>query len=347
MSHRSEVVAGMPRSRWPLVVVAAALSVVVCASVSSGPAVAGEATIRQVDGKYRVEIDGELFTEYRYDGYAKPILYPLLGPGGARMTRDYPQKEDSPGEAHDHRHHRSLWFTHGEVRLASGDGKWHSFWHEGAGAGKTVHEKVLAVGAQDGKVSIQTRNRWETAQGKKLCVDERTISFFSLGSARAIDYEITVRATEGEIVLGDTKEGTMGIRTHPALRIRGPVAKGKAVNSEGDRDAALWGKRAKWVDYWGPVDGQVVGVAILDHPKNPVHPTWWHARDYGLVAANPFGVSYFEKKPRGTGEMRIPAGKSVTFRYRFIFHPGDAESAGIEKMFREYAAGATGDSTRS
>ena len=100
----------------------------------------------------------------------------------------------------------------------------------------------------------------------------------------------------------------------------------------------VWGKRAKWVDYWGTIDEKVVGVAIFDHPSNPRHPTWWHARSYGLISANPFGVHNFERKPEGTGDMKIEAGKSVTFRYRFVFHEGDAEAAKIPELFEAFAA---------
>ena len=86
----------------------------------------------------------------------------------------------------------------------------------------------------------------------------------------------------------------------------------------------------------GKIDGKTVGVAIFDHPKNPRHSTWWHARDYGLVAANPFGVSYFEGKKRGTGDMLMKPGSKVTFRYRFVFHEGDAKTANIASQYKFY-----------
>jgi hypothetical protein len=79
-----------------------------------------------------------------------------------------------------------------------------------------------------------------------------------------------------------------------------------------------WGKQAPWCDYSGPVDGKTLGVAIFDHPSNPRHPTWWHVRDYGLFAANPFGVHDFEKKPQGTGDLKVEAGKSITFKVQVL-----------------------------
>ena len=128
----------------------------------------------------------------------------------------------------------------------------------------------------------------------------------------------------------------MAIRLAPTLRVKGPVARGKAVNSSGVRGKGVWGKRASWVDYSGPVGEAVVGVAIFDHPKNHAHPTWWHARDYGLFAANPFGVHDFERKPRGTGDLLLPKGGSLRLRYRFVIHPGDAATAEVARLWGEY-----------
>ena len=105
------------------------------------------------------------------------------------------------------------------------------------------------------------------------------------------------------------------------------------------RDGATWSKRAAWCDYYGPVDGHLVGVAIFDHPANPRHPTWWHVRDYGLFTANPFGRHDFEKLPDKTaGNLVVPAGQSVTFRYRFYFHEGDEQQAQVAARYAEYAA---------
>jgi hypothetical protein len=293
-------------------------------------------TITRLEGKLRVEIGGRLFTEYVHEGQRKPILYPVHGPGDLPMTRNFPMKTGVPGEANDHPHHRSLWYTHGSVNGVD-------FWAEGKGSGTIEHEELLEARSGDHSGVIETRNRWVTEDGRIVLRDTRRLTFFEKDGARCIDFDISFHASEGDVVFGDTKEGSLGIRTHSAIQIKNDPgrgvtgAKGKAIDSEGRRDAELWGKRSKWVDYWGPIDGEVVGVAILDHPGNPMHPTWWHARDYGLVAANPFGVHDFERKAPGTGDMKIPHGESRTFRYRFIFHPGDAEVAGIAARWDEYA----------
>ena len=153
-----------------------------------------------------------------------------------------------------------------------------------------------------------------------------------------MDFDITIHASHGEITLGDTKEGSMAIRLAPTMRVTGPVAQGHIVNSEDHRDGDAWGKRAAWCDYCGPVNGRTVGVAIFDHPENPRHPTWWHVREYGLFAANPFGMRDFEDKPQRTGDINVPPGQSLTFRYRFYIHEGDEKQARVAELYREYAA---------
>lgn len=297
---------------------------------------AGDSTVvALLDGdRITVKIDGELFTEYHFEGQNKPILYPVLGPGQVPMTRNYPMKQGVPNEASDHPHHRSLWFTHGDVNGIS-------FWHEGKGAGVTVQEKLLRLSSGKRAV-IQTSNRWVGPDGKTVMTDVRTLTFYEEDGARIVDHAITLRASEGPVKLGDTKEGTMGIRTNPLLRLRGDERRGvtevngRAINSAGHRDRELWGKRAAWVDYTGEIDGKTVGVAIFDHPANPRHPTWWHARDYGLVAANPFGIHDFERKPAGTGDLSLKKDEEITFRHRFVFHPGGPDEAHVKRRFARY-----------
>jgi hypothetical protein len=174
--------------------------------------------------------------------------------------------------------------------------------------------------------------------------DTRTLRFSVVPGCRVIDWQIELNASHGPVTFGDSKEGSMAIRTRPELQLatssqRGAtLAKGQAVNSEGVRGTAIWAKRADWVDYWAEVEGKTIGVAIFDHPDNLRHPTWWHAREYGLISANPFGIHDFEQgKPADSGNFTITGGQSVTLRYRFVFHEGDPESAKIEELYEQYA----------
>jgi len=116
-------------------------------------------------------------------------------------------------------------------------------------------------------------------------------------------------------------------------------ADGHIVLSSGPRDGDAWGKKAEWCEYHGPVNGKIVGIAMFDHPENLRHPTTWHVRDYGLLAANPFGLHDFEKAPAGTGKFTLPKGQSLKFRYRIYLHEGDEKSAGVQQRYDEYKAG--------
>ena len=280
------------------------------------------------DGVLRVEIGGEHFTDYHYLQAAKPYLYPIYGPGGQAMTRNWPMKT-VPDEETDHPHQKSLWFTHGEVNGVD-------FWAEGPDKGKIVHDGFLEKKTEAGQGVIRTKNKWTAPDGKVVCTDEQTLRITQKDKLRILDYEIVILASSGDLKFGDTKEGTLGIRLAETMRLKGKVGKGHIVNSEGLTDDATWGKRAKWCDYYGPVAGQTVGVAIFDNPSNPRYPTWWHVRDYGLFAANPFGIHEFEKKPAGTGDLTVPAGKTITFRYRFCFHMGDDKAAGVDALYKDY-----------
>lgn len=280
-----------------------------------------------------VEINGKLFTEYCFADVPRPHFYPVMGPTDAAIVRHWPMKEGVPDEEHDHPHHKSLWFTHGSVNGID-------FWTEGDKKGKIVHEGFAEVSSGPQVGVIVAQNKWVAPDGKVVCTDTRTHRFYNRQDDRIMDFEVTVRAINGKVTFGDTKEGSLGIRLAPTMQAEGKVAKGHIINSDGLKEqAGAWGKRAEWCDCYGPVNDQTVGVAIFDHPGNPRHPTWWHVRGYGLFAANPFGQHDFENKPAGTGDLVIPDGQSVTFRWRFYIHKGDATEGKVAEHYREYAAG--------
>jgi hypothetical protein len=288
--------------------------------------------ITSLPDRLRVDINGRLFTEYFFKEVPRPYCYPLIGPGQLPMTRNWPMKT-VPDEDRDHPHHRSFWYSHGAVNGVD-------FWSEQGNFGRIRHEKFLEVTSGRESGLIHARNLWTAPGGKVVCVDERKLRFYATGDAgqRSFDFEITLQALDEPVVLGDTKEGTMAVRLAETMRLKGKVGQGHIVNSAGQRDDQTWGKRAEWCDYHGPVEGKTVGLAILDHPKNPRHPTWWHVRDYGLFAANPFGRHDFEKfADKTAGDLRIPAGQGITFRYRFILHAGDEKEARIAEQYATYA----------
>jgi hypothetical protein len=305
---------------------------VIAALVSVCPVVtAADVTLKETDAGVRVSVDGELFTEYLKRSGEKPVLYPLLGPTGAAMTRSYPVVDDKvAGEKHDHVHHRSFWFTHGEVNDAD-------FWAEGKGGkqGTIVHREFAKVDDSGPGAVIVTRNDWMQGD-RKLCEDERTLTFGADNDQRWIDFDITIKATDGKVEFGDTKEGTFGVRVAGTMKVDAKQG-GTIVNSEGDKNAGAWGKQAAWVDYCGPVGDETVGVAIMNHPSSFRYPTYWHVRTYGLFTANPFGLSYFTGNKKSEGSHTLESGETMTLRYRVLLHKGDDKQGQVAEAFNAYS----------
>jgi hypothetical protein len=266
-----------------------------------------------------VLVNGKLFTRYVFTGAPKPYCYPIIGPTGKPVTRAYPM-EKVAGETSDHPHHRSLWFTFGDVNGID-------FWSETPTAGKIVHKEFEKL--KDGVT--RTKNDWIAPDGKKVCEDTRELKF----SQDTIDFKITIKATDGPVKFGDTKEGMMGIRVASSMDV--DKGSGHILNSRGDKDGDAWGKQAEWCDYYGPVDGKTVGIAIMDHPSSFRYPTYWHVRTYGLFAANPFGLNAFTNGKTADGSYTIPAGGKITFRYRILLHEGTTEEAKIAEAYSKYA----------
>ena len=267
--------------------------------------------------------DGEtLITEYRTNSRV-PYLDPLLSPGGACLTRHWPMRDDAPTEEKDHPHHRAFWLSHGDVNGFD-------FWAwKGAGDPKIEHRGFSDSKAGGNSASFTVDLAW-TAGGQTHLLEKRTYSFTKSDSdSLEIQVASLLTAAEVDVTFGDTKEGFIALRMDRSLRLKGPEAKGHIVNSEGLADMACWGKRANWVAFTGPDEtGQPAVVALMDHPSNLRHPTWWHARDYGLLAANPFGIHDFEGKPDKTlGNQILKKGDSLTFRYLVVLHHGSVDSA--------------------
>jgi hypothetical protein len=276
-----------------------------------------------------VKLNGQEFTSYIWQGLPRPVLFPIIGPHELSMTRHWPLIPGNPAEETDHPHHQSLWFTHGDINGID-------FWTVGPKAGKVIVDAEPTVTTKDGATTIVSQETWQGPDGKKILASTTTITCLAEQTDRIIDYKIVLAATDGDLTFGDTKEGTMALRVRPELNL--PNKKGLATitNSAGQTGEAAWGKHAAWVDYSAPISGHTVGIACFDHTSNFRHPTTWHARDYGLFAANPFGLHDFEKAPAGTGKHVVKAGEKLSFHYRWLFHEGDAASADLPKKFAKW-----------
>jgi hypothetical protein len=302
------------------------LPVVLMLLVAGGSTTAGEFAVEQTDDGVTVKLDGQLFTRYVKQSGSKPILYPIIGPTGKPMTRSFPM-ERVKGERADHPHHRSFWFTHGDVNGID-------FWSEGRGKGRTVHREYRKVeGGQRGVVAVVVD--WIGPDDKKMLEDERSYTFSTDGESRLIDFDITLKAGDAAVKFGDTKEGSFGLRIPTSMDVTSRRG-GHIITSEGLRDRDAWGKPAAWVDYHGPVDGQEVGIAILNHPSSFRFPTRWHVRDYGLFAANPFGLADFPKVEGSGGAYTLEPGQSLTLKYRVILHKGSDQPGQVGQWFSQY-----------
>ena len=289
-----------------------------------------EVALEKTDTGYQIVIDGALFAQYKTNFNGTPIVWPIIGPSGQRMTRNYPMSDDFQDEKKDHPHHRSLWFTHDEV---NGNRHWMSSVIE--------HQKFLKAESDGKKAVIETKNNWlDQKTNETVCSDIRNLTFGAIQNVRYLDFNITITAEQETVTFADTKEGTFGIRVPSSMDVdakkNDPKLGGTITNAEGILNDEAWGKRSSWVDYSGPVEGKTAGITIMNHPDSFRFPTYWHVRTYGLFAANPFGVHEFEKNPELSGELVLKKGESLTLKYRVLFHDGDADSLDIPKLFEAY-----------
>jgi len=291
---------------------------------------AGVELVDAGEGRIEVNVDDALFTAYNFGSdLARPNLYPLRGPGGRQMTRDYPMGQGPAGETTDHIHHRSVWVAHGEVNGADN-------WSEEQGHGRTVHRDFSRREAGPVMAALEARSDWVTADGERLLEERRAMTFYNLPSEwRCFDLEVDLTPARGEVEFGDTKEG--GICSVRVASSMDAKAEGRIENSYGGIDEAeTWGKRAHWCDYCGPVRGEVVGIAIFDHPDSFRHPTYWHVRDYGLMTANPFALSYYHDDPARDGSHVLKPDETLSFRYRIYLHLGDASEGGVAEKHHDF-----------
>jgi hypothetical protein len=304
-----------------------------------------------------VLVDGQPFTSYLWKpALKKPVLYPLRTPKGTLVTRGFPL-DPRPGERVDHPHHVGLWLNYGDVGGAD-------FWNnseararDAARMGTVVHQRVVRVQDGEGQGTLEVEAEWVMPDGTVALSEQTRYVFRAEADARLID-RITTLTARTRVTLGDSKEGMLGIRVaraleHPAEKPEVftdasgrpsavPVLDNKGVSgvylsSEGLKGDAVWGTRARWVSLSGRIGDEDVTLAILDHPKNPGHPTFWHARGYGLFAANPLGAQSYRKEEAARKTVLEPK-DSLTLRYRIILRSRATPAAEAEQDYGRFAA---------
>ncbi|GAA4402089.1 hypothetical protein GCM10023187_16950 [Nibrella viscosa] len=318
-------------------------------------------TPNEAQKKIEVSIDGKPFTAYFYPGpdvLKKPVLYPILTANGTAITRGWPI-DPRPGERVDHPHHVGMWFNYGDVNG-------HDFWNNsnnvqghGGPFGTIVHTGVTSIKSGNDQGELTVTADWLDKDNKPMLKEVTTFVFRGTGNERSIDRTTTLTALTKDVLFKDNKEGMIAIRVarqleHPSnkpevftdasgLATKVPSMDNTGVtghykSSEGVEGENVWGKRAKWMNLTGTINGENISVAIFDHPQNVGYPTYWHSRGYGLYAANPLGAKVMSEGKDPAMNYTLPAGKSVTFRYRVVVTSNADSEKSMDKQAERFSA---------
>jgi hypothetical protein len=310
---------------------------------------------RRVD----VAIGGRPFTSYIWpERVKKPVLDPIRSANGTPVTRGWPLNP-RPGERADHPHHVGLWFNYESVNGVD-------FWNNSdalkpdaaAKMGTILHRRLVSAKSGGDRGELVTESDWVVSGGKTL-LRERTQFFFSGDAAtRTIERIATLTALDERVVFADVKDGMLGMRVARQLEqpsteplvfadVAGRVTNvpaldntgvtGEYASSEGKTGDAVWSTRGRWTVLTGAIGDEAVTIAMIDHPRNPGFPTYWHARGYGLFAANPLGQKVFSEG-REIMNFTLEPHASATFRYRVVVLEGKAPAERIEREFKAFAA---------
>ncbi|MEK6398125.1 MAG: PmoA family protein [Terriglobus sp.] len=303
--------------------------------------VSAEVKVHDHEAHPRVDItvDGKPFTSYIWPtSLKKPVLYPLVLSDGVTVTRGFPL-EPRAGERQDHPHHAGLWFNYGNVNGFD-------FWNNSDAItgdrvphmGTIRQDKIVSAHSGKDAGELVTESTWIAASGTPLLRETTTFVFKQVGDVRTIDRVTKLTALE-KVVFNDDKEGVLGIRVARWLEsanekggvfvdasgketkvegATGAGATGVYLSSEGKQGDDVWSSRGRWCVLNGhDPEGHTAAIAILDHPGNPGYPTYWHARGYGLFAANPLGAHIFDPKATPMN-YTVEKGQTTVFKYRVL-----------------------------
>jgi hypothetical protein len=292
------------------------------------------------DGVIDITIDGKPFTSFNFKkNEVRPYLYPVIGPTGDAVTRDYPMKdteEEKKKERQDHPHHRSIWTAHGEV-LAGDSKEPTNYWAESADTGLQKVKRIVRTTSGPVFGEIEAEIEWTRRDGHRELTENRTYTFFcGDDNNRFIDVTVALHFPDSDVTFLDTKEGGM-----VAMRVAtwmDETAGGHMTNSRNGKGMKeCWGKPAEWCDYVGKRNDQLIGIAVMDAKTNYRHPAEWHIRDYGLYTANPFGTGMFTGDKSKNATKVWKKDENVTFNYRILIHKGDTEAAQVGEQYKIFS----------
>lgn len=312
------------------------------------------ATENRVD----VSVGGKPFTSFLYpDSLEKPVLFPLRAANGTVVTRGFPLAPN-PGEPTDHPHHIGLWFNFENV---NGLDFWNNSYaipaNKKSQYGWIRTDKIVQTSG--GKTGILVYHANWTNQQKEILLEEGTRFEFSGTDKQRVITRITTLIAKTDVVFNDAKDGMLGLRLAHELQmpttedqkftdnkgnvtiVKGGtdhVANGNYLTSAGKTGNDAWSTRGVWCKVYGKMGADSVSIAIIDHPNNPNYPTFWHARGYGLFAANPLGEKIFTSG-KSEKNLKLRKGDSVTFRYRIVISSGDKtfNKSELDKMANEFS----------
>jgi hypothetical protein len=285
---------------------------VLCAIGSA--AEAPRVTVAVGSDRIDVTIDDKLFTAlHTAKAPQKLYLHPLLTPSGKRVTRAFPM-ETVAGESTDHPHQRGVWI--GAEHVNDED-----FWEnepadKNPRAGTVVLTDVIDVRSGTPTGQFTMRANWIARSGQTLVAETRTMTFRApAADQRSIDIDLELQAKQ-QVTFADNHDALLGLRLSTEFE---EAHGGKAVNAEGVTG---------WERLHATIDGEDVGVAVMDAPTNFRFPTPWHVRDYALLFASPF--AFRDYKPTAQdGSLTLKPGEDLKLRYRILVHSGavDVKSA--------------------
>lgn len=294
-----------------------------CLLISSLPAAdspVARVSFHQQPGSLQIKIDEKPFATYVWNDpkILRPYFAHIHAPNGQQVSRRLPPVEGQ--DATDHADmHPGLWLAFGD--LAGAD-----FWRN---KGRVQHIEFIdepTVTNDSGRFSV--RNRYVAVE-KTICEEVCRIRIRLHDSGYLINWTSEFSGPD-ELSFGDQEEMGLGIRLATPLTVKNG---GQIVNSDGFKnEKGVWGKQADWCDYSGAIDGQQVGIALLPDPRN-FRRCWFHARDYGLLVANPFGQNAFTKGEKS----RIVIKQSEKFQLRFgvLVHSGNVDLASSFQKWKD------------
>ncbi len=320
-------------------------------TVLSGSCSSGKIEFIQHEDRIDVMTEGKLIASYLVgQQITKPALYPVLTPSSDTVTRSFPF-DIKEGESRDHPHHTGVFFTYGAAGEVNGNNYWANTQHRYPSAGNETPppirlDRIIHLKSGRNKAILKSVNMWVDKNDKPLLEENRDMEFMVSDDEYKIDFTITLKAVDTTVTFGDTKEGMFAIRVADWLaeNARGTryISTGEYLNASGERtDRNVWGRRSEWMRLEGEKDGKRSGVVIFHHPESVNFPTYWHARGYGLFAANPLGQFDFQ---RDRGEespqhfsLTLTPGESALFKFRMVIYDGTRDKERLDREFENFS----------